>query len=106
MLKIDGSQGEGGGQVLRTALAVSLCTGKPFTLENIRAGRAKPGLLRQHLTAVRAAQEISSAKTEGAELNSKHLVFAPSTVRGGTYDFKIGSAGSCGLVLQTILIPL
>ena len=103
---IDGSQGEGGGQVLRTALALSLWTRTPLRIERIRAGRNKPGLLRQHLTAVRAAQEISGAQVEGAELGSQTLSFVPGPVRSGDYVFRIGSAGSCMLVLQTVLLPL
>jgi RNA 3'-terminal phosphate cyclase (ATP) len=106
MLTIDGSQGEGGGQILRTALTLSLWTQTPFRIENIRAGRNKPGLLRQHLTAVRAAQEISSARVTGDELGALALEFVPGPVRSGEYLFRIGSAGSCTLVLQTILLPL
>src|SRR6266542_1427201 len=81
MIIIDGSQGEGGGQVLRTSLSLSLCTGMPVRIENIRAGRQKPGLLRQHLTAVNAATEIGAATVEGASLGSKTLTFAPGSVR-------------------------
>ena len=81
-------------------------TGQPFTITSIRAGRAKPGLLRQHLTAVKAATEICGATVEGAELGSQRLVFRPGTVRGGDYRFAIGSAGSCTLVLQTVLPAL
>lgn len=106
MLTIDGSQGEGGGQVLRTALTLSMITGTPFRIENVRAGREKPGLLRQHLTCVDAAARISSAKVEGAALGSRALTFAPQTIQGGTYDFAVGSAGSTALVFQTILLPL
>jgi RNA 3'-terminal phosphate cyclase (ATP) len=106
LIVIDGASGEGGGQVLRTALALSLVTGKPFRIENIRAKRAKPGLLRQHLTAVNAAVEIGSASAEGAELGSGTLTFVPHAVRSGDYHFAIGTAGSTTLVLQTILLPL
>lgn len=105
-LIIDGSQGEGGGQVLRTSLALSMVTGRPFRIEGIRAGRANPGLLRQHLTGVRAAAEISGAKVQGAELGSKQLTFEPGEVRAGDYQFSIGTAGSTTLVLQTILPAL
>ena len=106
MIALDGAQGEGGGQILRSALSLSMITGQPFTITGIRAGRAKPGLLRQHLTAVKAATEICRATVEGAELGSQRLVFRPGTVRGGDYRFAIGSAGSSTLVLQTVLPAL
>src|SRR5216684_863631 len=106
MIVIDGSQGEGGGQVLRTSLALSLVTGKPFRIENIRAKREKPGLLRQHLTAVNAATKVSDAAVEGAQLGATTLTFVPRAVRSGDYRFAIGTAGSTTLVLQTILLPL
>lgn len=105
-IKIDGSLGEGGGQILRTSLSLSMVTGIPFRIEKIRAGRAKPGLLRQHLTAVLAAGEISDAKVEGAAIGSTDLVFAPKAVRPGDYRFAVGTAGSAALVLQTVLPPL
>jgi RNA 3'-terminal phosphate cyclase (ATP) len=103
MILIDGSQGEGGGQILRTALSLSMATRRAFTLEKIRAGRAKPGLMRQHLTCVRAAAAISGAATEGAEIGSSRLVFRPGPVKPGDYRFEVGSAGSTMLVLQTVL---
>ena len=103
---IDGSEGEGGGQILRSALALSLVTRKPFCIEKIRAGRKKPGLLRQHLTAVRAAAEIGSAQADGAELGSAALTFTPGDVVPGEYRFAVGTAGSAMLVLQTILPAL
>lgn len=106
MIRIDGSAGEGGGQILRTALGLSLVTGQPFQIEGIRAGRAKPGLLRQHLTAVKAAAEMGSAEVEGAELGSRTLAFRPRAVKAGEYRFAIGSAGSTTLVLQTVLPAL
>lgn len=106
LIVIDGAQGEGGGQVLRTSLSLSLVTGKPFRIENIRAKRAKPGLLRQHLTAVNAATEVGDASVEGAALGSSSLTFVPKALRAGDYRFSIGSAGSTTLVLQTILLPL
>src|SRR5436190_19006684 len=98
-ITIDGSEGEGGGQLLRTALALSLVTGRPFRIERIRAGRKKPGLLRQHLTAVHAAVEISNAHVSGAEMASQTLSFEPSHVRGGDYRLAVGTAGSATLVL-------
>ncbi len=91
------------GSILRSALSLSIITGQPFTITSIRARRAKPGLLRQHLTAVKAATEIRGTTVEGAELGSQRLLFRPGTVRGGDYRFAIGSAGSCTLVLQTVL---
>jgi len=106
MIGIDGSQGEGGGQILRTSLTLSLVTGQPFRMENIRAGRAKPGLLRQHLTAVRAAAEVGGGKVEGDSPGSRQLVFEPGPVRPGSYRFAVGTAGSTTLVLQTVLPAL
>jgi len=106
LLTIDGSQGEGGGQVLRSSLALSLVTGRPFVIEKIRAGRKKPGLLQQHLTAVLAAAEVGSAEVEGAELGSRRLEFRPDPVRSGDYAFRVGTAGSATLVLQTVLPAL
>ncbi len=106
MLTIDGSAGEGGGQILRTCLALSLVTGTPFRIENVRAGRARPGLLRQHLTAVKAAAEVGAADVAGAELGSRELVFRPGAVRAGEYHFAVGTAGSACLVAQTVLPPL
>lgn len=106
MIRIDGASGEGGGQMLRTALSLSLVTGQPFRIENIRAKREKPGLLRQHLTAVLAAAEVGGAKTEGATLGSKTLEFVPGKIRPGEYGFAVGTAGSSTLVFQTILPAL
>jgi len=109
LIHIDGSFGEGGGQILRTSLSLSLVTGKAFRIENIRAGRKRPGLLRQHLTAVLAAAEVVGRKAgdiEGATLGSTSLTFSPGTVRGGEYRFSVGTAGSGTLVFQTILPAL
>src|SRR5512145_821659 len=105
-LTIDGSFGEGGGQVLRSSLALSLVTGKPFVIEKIRAGRKKPGLMRQHLTAVLAAAEIGDAELEGAHVGSTKMAFRPKKIRSGNYHFRIGTAGSATLVLQTVLPAL
>lgn len=102
MIELDGSVGEGGGQILRSSLALSMCTGQPFALAHIRAKRAKPGLMRQHLTCVDAAREVSGAQVQGAELGSLSLVFEPGAVRAGAYRFNVGTAGSCTLVLQTV----
>ena len=106
MLEIDGSMGEGGGQVLRTALSLSLCLGRAFHLTNIRAARARPGLQRQHLMAVRAAVAVGDAQAQGDALDSRELTFIPGEVSPGDYRFDIGSAGSTSLVLQTVLLPL
>lgn len=106
VIALDGAQGEGGGQILRSALSLSMITGRPFAITGIRAGRKKPGLLRQHLTAVRAAAEICGAQVSGDEPGSQHLRFCPGKIRAGEYRFAIGSAGSCMLVLQTVLPAL
>ena len=103
---IDGAQGEGGGQILRTALALSLVTGRPLRIERIRAGRPKPGLLRQHLTAVKAAETIGQAAVTGAQLGSTQLTFTPGQIKAGDYHFAVGTAGSATLVLQTVLPAL
>ncbi|MDO9434159.1 RNA 3'-terminal phosphate cyclase [Hydrogenophaga sp.] len=102
MIEIDGSIGEGGGQILRTSLALSMCTGQPFVLTRIRAGRSKPGLMRQHLTCVNAATEVCGAQVHGAEMHSQTLSFVPGKLRSGNYSFNVGTAGSCTLVLQTV----
>jgi len=103
---IDGSMGEGGGQILRTSLALACITGKRLRIENIRAARRKPGLARQHLSCVRAACAICRGRSEGATLGSQRLDFEPGRVRGGDYSFDIGSAGSASLVVQTVLPAL
>lgn len=115
MIELDGSQGEGGGQILRTALALSLISGQPFRMENIRAKRPKPGLMRQHLACVQAAVAVSGGSGhtqavnsggQAAQVGETSLVFAPGKVCAGDYEFAVGSAGSCMLVLQTVLWPL
>jgi RNA 3'-terminal phosphate cyclase (ATP) len=103
MITIDGSQGEGGGQILRTALALAGVTGTPLRIENIRARRPKPGLSRQHLVAAQAAARVCNGRLEGDELGSRELAFFPQAPCAGTYSFAIGSAGSTTLVLQTVL---
>lgn len=105
-LKIDGSTGEGGGQIIRSALSLSMLTGIPIEITNIRAGRAKPGLMRQHLMCVEASKVISGAIVTGAHLGSTAFTFAPNTIQAGDYNFAIGSAGSTSLVLQTLLPAL
>lgn len=106
MIVIDGSQGEGGGQILRSALSLSVCTRQAFRIERIRGRREKPGLLRQHVTAVKAAAAISGATVAGCEVGSDALTFEPHTLDHGDYAFNIGTAGSCTLVLQTVLPAL
>lgn len=106
MLTLDGSFGEGGGQIVRTALSLSMITGMPFQIENVRAGRKKPGLLRQHLTCVKASGRIASARVTGAELGATSFTFEPGAIAAGNYEFAIGSAGSTTLVFQTILPAL
>jgi len=105
-LKIDGSYGEGGGQILRTSLALSILTHQPIEIFNIRAKRKNPGLQAQHLAAVLAALKISQAKVSGAKIGSKILRFEPKEIKPGKYEFDIGTAGSTTLVAQTILLPL
>jgi RNA 3'-terminal phosphate cyclase (ATP) len=98
--------GEGGGQVPRTSLSLSLVTGQPFRIEGIRAGRARPGLAAQHLRSVEAAAAVGRARIEGAVKGSKALSFAPGAVTAGTYRFDVGTAGAASLVLQTVALPL
>lgn len=106
MISIDGSRGEGGGQILRTSLGLAALSGRAVRLYNIRAGRQKPGLMRQHLTAVQAAARVSCAQVAGAELRSQEVVLRPQVVQAGHYTFKISTAGSATLVLQTVLPAL
>jgi RNA 3'-terminal phosphate cyclase (ATP) len=106
MITIDGSFGEGGGQILRTSLALALVTGKAFRIERIRAGRKTGGLLRQHLTAVNAATQVGRAEVTGATIGSQELTFVPQTIAAGNYSFAVGTAGSATLVLQTVLPAL
>ncbi len=103
MKVIDGAHGEGGGQILRSSLSISAVTGQPIEVHSIRAGRGKPGLLRQHLTAVQAVAEVCGAQVQGDALKSQRITFVPGPIRAGEYAFSIGSAGSANLVLQTVL---
>lgn len=104
MIEIDGSGG--GGQLLRTALTLSMVTATPFTMTGIRAKRSRPGLMRQHLTAVEAARQVCGAAVTGADAGSQALTFIPDAIRSGDYHFPIGTAGSTTLVLQTVLPAL
>ncbi|HEX5720386.1 MAG TPA: RNA 3'-terminal phosphate cyclase [Thermoanaerobaculia bacterium] len=106
MLDLDGSEGEGGGQILRTSLALSMVTGTPVRIRNVRARRPKPGLMRQHLVAVQAAARIGGARVTGAEIGSSALTFIPGEVKPGEHVLSVGSAGSTTLVLQTVLPAL
>lgn len=106
MIEIDGTFGEGGGQILRTSLALSALTGRAFRIRRIRARRSKPGLRRQHLTAVLAAREVSRAEVSGAHVGSSELTFVPSRITSGDFSFDVQTAGSAMLVLQTVLPPL
>ncbi len=105
-LIIDGSFGEGGGQILRSSLTLSMITGKAIEIHSIRAGRKVPGLRNQHLTALEASAEICNAKITGNKVGSKRITFSPSTIESGDYSFDTGSAGSSFLVFQTIFPAL
>lgn len=106
MIELNGAAGEGGGQILRSALTLSMITGQPFRIINIRANRAKPGLMRQHLVAVQAAAEVCGADIGSTSVGAQTLEFVPGKIRGDEYQFAIGTAGSCMLVLQTLLPAL
>jgi RNA 3'-phosphate cyclase len=106
MIELDGAQGEGGGQILRTSLTLSLLTGNPFHLRNIRAGRSRPGLQPQHLMSVQAAAAVGQAKLVGASKGSSDLTFESGQVVPGKYHFPIGTAGATSLVLHTLYLPL
>ena len=106
MIEIDGSFGEGGGQILRTSSALAALTGQAMRISAIRAGRPKPGLMRQHLAAVRAVAAICGGELQGDELHSQELVFSPGAIRGGNYRFAVGSAGNAVLIAQAVLPPL
>ncbi len=106
IIKIDGSMGEGGGQILRSSLALSLLTGRPINIQRIRARRSKPGLQPQHRLCAQAAAAIGQARTRGVDLGSTRIDFEPGAVSAGGYNFAVGTAGSCNLVLHTLYLPL
>ena len=103
LVQIDGTQGEGGGQILRSALSLAAITGRPLQVDRVRGGRRKPGLMRQHLTCLRAVAQVCGGQVHGGELRSSQFSFEPGAIRGGDYHFDVGSAGSVALVLQTVL---
>ena len=105
MIEVDGSYGEGGGAVLRIATALSAVTSKPVHITNIRSGRPKPGLMPQHLNAVKAVAALSNASLSGLELGSTDIIFNPRSLSGGDYKIDIGTAGSITLILQAFMIP-
>ena len=106
MLRIDGSKGEGGGQILRSSLALAAVTGRPVRVDNVRAGRSKPGLMRQHLTALRAVAEVCGGAVIGDQIGSRSVELSPGPIKAGQYTFRIGTAGSTALVLQAVLPAL
>ena len=106
MISIDGSHGEGGGQILRTTLSLSALLTVPVTIDHIRANRPKSGLRPQHLTVVKALKEICGAEVEGLDVDSRRIVFKPGRVKPGDYFFDVGTAGSVTLILQALLLPL
>jgi RNA 3'-phosphate cyclase len=105
MIAIDGSRGEGGGQILRTCVALSAVTGHGFRIDNIRAGREKQGIMPQHLNAIDAVARLCNARVEGLKVGSMELEFHPKKIKGGKFNLDIGTAGSVTLVLQALMIP-
>lgn len=105
MIEIDGSYGEGGGQILRTSIAIAALLQKPVKISNIRIGRPKPGLAQQHLIGVKAVQEMTNGEVKGLEIGSTEIEFFPKILKSGSYNIDIGTAGSIPLILQALLIP-
>ncbi|MGQ9587169.1 MAG: RNA 3'-terminal phosphate cyclase [Thermoplasmata archaeon] len=105
MIDIDGSLGEGGGQILRTSISLSAVTGQPARIANIRAGRPNPGLSPQHVTSIEAVAQLCDAEVDGLFAGSKEVVFKPGTLAGGEFEFDVGTAGSVSLVIQSCLVP-
>src|SRR5947208_15992228 len=103
MIEVDGSYGEGGGQVLRTAVALAAVLSKEINVFNIRAGRAEPGIRPQNMTGVKAAAELCSANLQGFEVGATEFVFKPGKLRPGTFQVDVGTAGSVELGMQTIM---
>jgi len=105
MIEVDGSFGEGGGQILRTSVALSAIIGKPVRISNIRSNRPKPGLAQQHLTGLKAVQKLTDGEAEGLSLGSTEVTFRPRSLKGGSYKIDIGTAGSISLILQVVSLP-
>lgn len=105
MIEIDGSYGEGGGQIVRMAVALSALTEKDIKIFNIRAKRSNPGLRNQHITAINAVAKLCNADVKGLRIGSKSIEFHPHKIKGGSYTFDIGTAGSVTLVMQACLLP-
>src|SRR5262245_61163364 len=103
MIEVDGSLGEGGGQILRTSIALASVLGKEVRISKIRAGRSSPGIKAQHLAGVMAAAEICRGKVRGAEVGSSYIEYTPGKPSGGRFSFDVGTAGSVTLVLQTLM---
>jgi len=106
MIEIDGSHGEGGGQIVRTATALSAVTGEPVRISNIRQGRPRPGLAHQHVRAIEGLAQICGARTRGVSLGSTEVTFEPGEIKGGSYEMEIGTAGSVTLLIQCLLPAL
>lgn len=105
MIEINGNYGEGGGQIIRTSLAISCLTNKAFKAYDIRKGRKQAGLKAQHLYSIKALEELCNAKTENNSLGSENLSFQPGKIKGQTISINIGTAGSISLLLQAVLMP-
>ncbi len=106
LVAIDGSYGEGGGQILRTALALSAVLKRPLRVDHIRAGRKNPGLQPQHLKGVEALAQLTAGRAEGLKIGSERITFMPQEIIPGNYRFEVGTAGSVTLLLQALHLPL